>query len=101
MRRVYRQKMNPSVTTLQNKTLTSGQGEMMLAQGQILFGFTLIYKEDILHLSGAYTVNAYVNVQSSQNHVQGLGGYTNTLETPGNRYLAKTLAALRFQRPQR
>jgi hypothetical protein len=45
MARVYRQKMKPSVTTLQNKTPTLGQGQTTLAQGQSLFGFTLIPKD--------------------------------------------------------
>ena len=100
MGRVYRQKMNSSVTTLQNKTRAFSNGQTLLKHGQILLGFTLIRKEDNLHLFGARRLNACVNVQNSQNHVQGLAGYTNTLETPGNRYLARTLAALRFLRPR-
>lgn|GEM_PF-3275027 len=31
-------------------------------------------------------------MQNFQSHAQGLAGCTNTFETPGNRYLAKTLA---------
>jgi len=37
--------MNPSVTTLQNKTPTLGQGQTTLAQGKILFGFTRSHKD--------------------------------------------------------